>query len=236
MGFDGQEAISAHRRHGIRWRVQSGLYNADEIIHHFVEDLTLTGMTLPEANKKVRSIVAEEWAAQLEAQQTWPLGPTVSDKVATAFDSLERNHKILARMNCGCCNTCGIAELREDNDDDTRGYVFFHEQATESVLDCGYLYLTFGSFSKSVRRNREVGGTIVRSLRRAGLRVEWSGDERGKILVRCGEWRRRLDDDDELEDILDDSFDSDCMSSSEEEDEETEVNSESASSDGNATI
>ncbi|KAK3192872.1 hypothetical protein K4F52_001229 [Lecanicillium sp. MT-2017a] len=231
MEVNDQEALRADRRNDIRWRVQSGFYTADEIIHHFAE-----GMTLSEAKKKVRSVVADEWAMQLEAQQTWPPGPTVSDKVATAFDSLERNHKILARMNCACCNSCGIAELGEDRDSDTRGYVFFHEQTTESVMDDGDLYLAYGSFSKSVRRNREVGETIVRSLRRAGLRVEWSGDEGRKILVRCGEWRRRLDGDDELEDIRDDSFDSDCMSSSEEEDEEAEVNSEPASSDGNATI
>lgn len=226
MRLRSQVAAEAKTRANIRWRVQSGFYTADDIIEGIAESLAHNeDITQLEANKKVRRIVAEEWAAQLEKQQTWPPGPTVSDKVAMAFDSLRRNHKILAGMNQPCCNSCGIGELQEDWDDDIRGYVCFREQTTEAVVHGGALYLAFGAFSKSDRRNREVGGVIVRSLRRAGLRVEWQLDPKVKILVRCGEWRRRLDDEEELEDVFDDDFDGDCKSlpSEDEEDEEDEA-------------
>ncbi|KAL3491055.1 hypothetical protein BJX62DRAFT_205778 [Aspergillus germanicus] len=117
-------------------------------------------------------------------------------------------------MNFTCCATCGVEEISEDRDEDTRGYVFFHEQDMEGVaMDGGELSLVFGSFTRSERKNRAVGEVIVRSLRRAGVKVEWDGEARKRIRVVCGEWRKRAGEDEEVEDVGDVDFDSECLSS-----------------------
>jgi hypothetical protein len=209
-----EQSLGRDVKEAITWRVRSGFYTSDEIVNSTADWASREGdLTIQEAKRRVRRAVAIEWTAQLEKQQAWPDEPTVSDKLGKAFTSLERNHKILARINQMCCNTCGREEVAEDRDEDTRGYVFFHEQETESVVNGGDLHLAFGSFTKSEKKNRIVGDIIVRSLRWAGLSVEWTGDLRRKILVRCREWRRRFDGDEEIEDVNDDDFDTDCVSS-----------------------
>jgi Fe-S oxidoreductase len=123
-------------------------------------------------------------------------------------------------MNFTCCATCGAEEISEDRDEDTRGYVFFHEQDLEGVaVGGGELSLVFGSFSKSDKRNRAVGEIIARSLRRAGVKVEWEGEAGKRIRVVCGEWRRRTGEEEEVEDVGDVDFDSECVSSGESESE-----------------
>ncbi|KAI9147565.1 hypothetical protein HJFPF1_12591 [Paramyrothecium foliicola] len=199
----------------ISWKVRSGFYTSDEIVEEVVYNVSheFPGLPEKEVRRAVRCHVAAEWATQLERQRSWPATITSSDKVLKAFDSLERNHKILARLNFTCCQTCGIEELQEESEDDSHGYVFFHHQDTENVVSTGNLHLCFGSFTKSERKNQQVGNTIVKSLRRAGLGVEWAGDTDRRIVVRCGEWRRKLREDEEVEDIEDDNFDPDDISS-----------------------
>ncbi|KAL2837467.1 hypothetical protein BJY01DRAFT_251427 [Aspergillus pseudoustus] len=211
--------IDADARRFITWRVRSGFYTSDEIVdtvaQWIVDEQPET--TLSQAKRAIRPIVGLEWAGQLERQQSWPRDqPTISDKLSKAFASLERNHGILARMNLACCQTCGIAEISGDSDEDTRGYVFFHAQDTETVaLEGGDLSLAFGSFTKSERRNRAIGDVTVKSLRRAGLSVEWDGDAAKRITVHCEQWRRRIGEDEEVQDVGDEDFDTECFSSDE---------------------
>lgn len=215
-------------KEAIAWRIQSGFYIADEIIDFMVNRVSnTTDMNIRNTMKMVRRIVATEWATQLEKQQTWPDEPTPSDKLEKAFSSLERNHKVLARMNQGCCKTCGREQVAEDRDDDTRGYVFFHEQETESIVKGGDLHLTFGSFTKSKKKDQEVGDVVVRSLRRAGLSVKWTGDPRREILVLCREWRRRIQSDLDIEDVIDEDFDTDCVSSTDKSESDQEPDDQS---------
>lgn len=222
--------LNIETKNSIIWRVRSGFYTCDEIVASTAESIAdeTQGITPQRASRAVRAVVAAEWAAQLERQQAWPPDEsTISEKLANAFSSLERNHKILARMNFTCCQTCGAQALSEDRDDDSRGYVFFHEQHTEGVVASsglggsggGVLPLVYGSFTRSEKKTHEVGDIIVKSLRRAGLRPEWTRETGRVIKVRCDEWRRRLEGDEDLEDVADDDFDPDCvmMSSSESE-------------------
>lgn len=204
----------------IAWRIRWGFYTSDEIVAAIAESIThepSSGITLQTAKRAIRPVVVTEWQAQLEIQKSWPGESTVSDKLTRAFSSLERNHNILARMNFTCCQTCGVAEPSGDRDDHTRGYGFIHEQDTEHVVDGGDLCLTFGSFTKPDRKTRDVGGIIVRSLRRARLRVKWEMDPGKRTKVCCGEWRRGFQEDEEMKDVADDDFDSDCVRSGESE-------------------
>jgi hypothetical protein len=66
----------------------------------------------------------------------------------------------------------------------------------------GMLMLCYGAFSKSEKKTHAVATTVVRSLRRAGLRVEWKGDIYHAINVGPMRWQRRLTEgaDDEPDD------------------------------------
>ncbi|KAJ0423522.1 hypothetical protein BJY00DRAFT_310178 [Aspergillus carlsbadensis] len=223
----GKIESDADIQRSISWRVRSGFYTPDEIVETVAESVFYNQsqghgkphVTLSEIKRAIRPVLAHEWARQLERQQSWPRDElTISERIAKAFSSLERNHGILARMNFTCCTTCGIDEVSEDRDDDTCGYVFFHEQDMEGVaMNGGELSLVFGSFTRSERKNCAVGEVIVRSLRRAGVRVEWEGDAGKRIRVLCGEWRRRVPAEEDAEDIGDGDFDSECVSSGESE-------------------
>lgn len=209
-----QFLLSESTQRSISWRVRSGFYTSDEIIDLVVDQASTEQNTLrSKAKRIIRPFLAAEWSAQLERQQAWPPGDTISDKLTKAFECLERRHKIIARMNFTCCQTCGISEaFGEADEDDVTGYVFFHEQDTEYLVDGGVLSLRFGSFTKSKRKNERVGNIIVKSLRSAGLRASCGNDV--GILVEFEEWRRRLCEDEEVEDVADDDFDSDFVSES----------------------
>ena len=219
---DQEIIVDADARGSIAWHVRSGFYDSDEIVSSITELVMeeTPNATEQYATRAVRSIVAAEWAAQQERQHSWPDEPTVSDKLQRAFNSLERNHKIVARMNFACCQTCGVAEISgESDEDDDKGYVFFHEQDTEGAVESGDLYLAFGSFTQSEKKNLSVGDTIVRSLRRAGLSVVWARNTKSRIMVRCGSWRRKFQEDEDIEDVQDDDFDLDSVSSNASESE-----------------
>jgi hypothetical protein len=51
-----------------------------------------------------------------------------------------------------CCGTCGAAEIGIEMDDfqdlsgrEPKGYVFFHQQDTESAVESGSLYISYGA-------------------------------------------------------------------------------------------
>ncbi|KAK2784061.1 hypothetical protein FQN52_009331 [Onygenales sp. PD_12] len=227
------------------WKVKSGFYRLSDLISQTTTQLLdelESGRweaeeeaegeenggpppTEQELDRLARQIVIPLWKQQLEIQQAWP-GPdqerTVAEKLASGFEVLERRWKILARMNVGCCRTCGIAEVGEDREDDddydggeearTVGYVFFHEQVTMGLGggegEGEGLMLYYGSFTKSEKKNEAVARRVVQVLRRAGLRVEWEGDVGRGIEVLFDEWRNRLpveegDEDEEDEDYFD---------------------------------
>lgn len=201
--------VDADARRLITWQIKSGFFTADEIIET-VEDYLIDSQpdkTPSQAQDAIRPIVEHEWTSQLERQKSWPDEPTISEKLSKAFSSLERDHRILARMNFACCQRCGVSELSGESDEDTRGFVFFHAQDTETMAEGGDVLLSFGSFTKSEERTRAVGDVIAKSLRRAGLSVEWEGDTKKRMVVHCDEWRRRIREDGEVDSDFSDGSD-----------------------------
>lgn len=106
-----------------------------------------------------------------------------------AFDELE-DAGIVARENFACCARCGHGEIRAEMDEDSRGYVFFHQQRTEAAVRDGLLYLYFGA-GKS-HDAVHVAQEVVGRLRDEGLPVEWNGDADAAILVEPILWRKRI--------------------------------------------
>lgn len=141
-----------------------------------------------EYSRAVR-ITEAVWRERFAEQAGWP-ETTESDAIEEAFEELEDRH-IVARADFTCCANCGHGEIQDELDEDSIGYVFFHNQSTDRAVAEGQLYLYYGACEQE--RAAEVGGLIVDELLAAGLPVEWSGDPAKAIVVGPIEWRRRID-------------------------------------------
>lgn len=133
-------------------------------------------------------------ALHLAQQMTW-LDATDCDRLEEAFAELDR-HGIVARQNFACCQSCGHAEIWEAIDATTQfrpvwGYVFFHQQDTDNVVNGNYLYLAYGAVDGRSANSLRIGHEVVAALERAGLRAEWNGDLNKRICIPTLEWQRR---------------------------------------------
>ena len=134
---------------------------------------------------------------ELKGEQIhWP-AVTDYDRLDAAMEALEMR-SIVARQDFTCCGTCGVAEIgAEINDFEqkgvrARGYVFFHQQDTESAVDGHGLYFNYGhalEYDKP-EASIEIGKELVKALEGAGLRPKWNGDLGQRIFVPL-DWKRR---------------------------------------------
>ena len=129
-----------------------------------------------------------------EEQKTWT-HETDCDKLDEAFAELDRKG-IVARQNFTGCQTCGHTEIGNEIDDalefrPVRGYVFFHQQDTEHVVEMDKLYLAYGSVDGKEDDSVDIGYEVMAALRRAGLLVEWNGMIQKRICIKEIRWQRR---------------------------------------------
>ncbi|MGW3042561.1 DUF6891 domain-containing protein [Kitasatospora sp. NPDC001159] len=173
--------------------IRCGFQEPDEIAESLVEVLDDQGLTQEEAER----IVAPLWTERLAEQAAWPETTDV-DRLEEAFDALEEQG-IVAAMDFTCCAGCGYAEIGDEADEDSHGFVFFHQQDTEAAAAGRGLMLRYGAFHTgdepnevSERRTVEVGRAVVAALETVGLPVEWDGSPHAAIRVAPLEWLNRL--------------------------------------------
>jgi hypothetical protein len=133
------------------------------------------------------------WKARVEEQREWP-EVTDNDLLERAFARLRRTG-IVAEENFTCCQSCGVAEIGGEVPEGSvmDGYAFFHRQDTEGALTDGKLFLSYGTFGSESGPQKavEVGERVVAALEAEGLRTQWNGSPRARIIVFM-EWRKRL--------------------------------------------
>lgn len=165
-----------------------------------VEDEEGAG-TLSEAQCRA---IAQYLIDARRAQQAG-FGEVPASKLDRAFEALRRAH-VVAEQDFTCCNTCGHAEIEGDQGD--LGYVFFHQQDTESLAEYGSTYLSYGIFwpahiseeeykalSSSQREELYDATTIklmktvvIPTLQEHGIGVSWEGNVDTRILITDVEW------------------------------------------------
>ena len=133
----------------------------------------------------------------LKAEQIrWP-AVTDYDRLDAALEALEMK-RIVARQDFTCCGNCGQAEIGaeiadfEEKGVRARGYVFFHQQDTESAVEGHGLYFNYGhalEYDKP-EASRDIGRELVAALEGAGLRPKWDGDLGKRVFVGL-DWKRR---------------------------------------------
>ena len=135
----------------------------------------------------------KEWGLdeEDETELLWPIWPLL-------FMG-ESDTEQYARQNFTCCGTCASAEIWDEIDDsrEWKGYIYFHQQDTESLAESGGTYVGFGSFlayprdeekwnTLSDAQKEEISAlhkklsvelmkdTIIPVLEKHGLSVKWN--------------------------------------------------------------
>ncbi|MFI0485015.1 DUF6891 domain-containing protein [Actinomadura sp. 9N215] len=146
-----------------------------------------------DAGALAREIAAEEFAAYLADQRTWP-DVTDTDRLLRAFRDLDLSG-IVARADFACCQSCGMAEIGAEvpSGEQRRGYAFCHRQDMETATLGGGLMLAYGIFTDADEPSTqpEIGEDVAEALRRHGLTVRWDGDPSRRIEVDLSYRRRR---------------------------------------------
>jgi hypothetical protein len=183
--------IAAEAAGNARQLITCGYLDLDEVAEALVDmQEDFGGGDKPETLEYGQSLRIAEvaWRARLAEQATWPQRTDV-DALEAAFDELE-DSGIVASENFACCARCGHGEIRGEMDEDSRGYVFFHQQRTEAAVRDDLLYLCFGA--AAAYDPVDVGREVVGRLRDEGLPVEWNEDPDTAILVKPILWRKRI--------------------------------------------
>lgn len=175
--------------------VAIGSYNAAEINDIALDFLQDEGLVIKqEITDRVSDMVNTALDFHYLKQQDWNDEETDAEKLEEAFMELwERG--IIAAMNFTCCQTCGHSEmalwLEQADNQDKRGYVFFHEQDARSMIKNNYLYLAFGSRSCKEEDSLQIAREIAIVLEKHGLEITWNGTTRTRINIPKIIWRLR---------------------------------------------
>ena len=175
--------------------VRGGYTPRAEIVAH-VEDLAVEDGLDPDLFD-AQGLVARE-IADLKAEQLNWSSQTDWDRLDAAMEALELQG-IVARQDFLCCGNCGMDAIVGELDKHdalggrrARGYVFFHQQDTDSAVEGRGLYFNYGHADDRATdaQHAGIGRELVRALEAAGLEPEWNGSLDRRIAVRLN-WQRR---------------------------------------------
>lgn len=152
------------------------------------------------ATALVRSILRRHVEAHAREQEGFP-EVTDTDRLDEVFAALDADG-IVVGQNVGYT----MSDLRDDmweelgERPDARGWIGFHGQDLERVLDGGPLMLGFAHRSDQDADFVVVAGEVRDRLVAAGFEVEWDGDAGERLAVHGITWQRRRSADGVLDD------------------------------------
>ncbi|MDL5201167.1 hypothetical protein [Streptomyces sp. ALI-76-A] len=172
----------------VRTRLRGG-YDSRRELAGLAEEYLAEGDRRPVSGAQARRLVDRLWRERLAEQETWR-GVTDPERLTRAFEALDAAG-ITAREHFACCRRCGMAEIGAEGEG-ARGFVFFHQQSTESVAEGQGLALHYGGFDGTDGTTTSVGHEVVAALRAAGLSAQWDGRPDTALSVTDLTWHKRL--------------------------------------------
>ena len=190
-------------RETVRTRIATGFATLAQAIHE-ARDLAGDDQDLGVHPDDAEAAVRQLWASRLVFLASAPARrPTDDARLAAAFDHLNATG-LVAWMNCGwdqdeASDLCRLEAQRRRAD----GYVFFHQQDAERLVDPNaVLYLGFDATAPLGRRFPDepaydsaaiaVGHRIAQVLIAQELDVRWDGTAATRLAVADLDWRRPL--------------------------------------------
>jgi len=182
-------------------KIITGVADPDEFCALVEGDFDMEDKVLAQAYEQLL-------AARREQQRGWP--PEVRETALTrAFADLAEIG-IVARENFTCCGTCASSEIHDEVDDTRiwRGYVYYHSQDAEWIVEDRSTYIGYGAFLESVMSQDEwnalsdtakdqtyehlviglMRNEVIPLLERHGIEVEWDGTLVHRILLKGVDW------------------------------------------------
>lgn len=179
------------------WRLVVSGNGTDEdyVIEMADDELGLDAATATRA-------LAATLAARREQQAAW--GPDEPRTALTEAFAALADIGVLARENFSCCGTCAPGEMYDERDDSRtwRGFVYYHQQDTEDLLESGSTYLGYGAFldawmtreeweavpdAQKDRRYADITvalmDEVVAVLEQRGIDVRWDHRPQTRILL-----------------------------------------------------
>ncbi|QLQ35383.1 DUF6891 domain-containing protein [Micromonospora robiginosa] len=185
------------------WVVR-GEDDAAEFVDYFDDEEDRHGAT----DEELTAAYGSALAARREQQRGWG---AVGSNLTHAFAELNEAG-VLARADFSCCGTCASAEIHDERDDSRHwlGYVWFHNQDTESLIASadGEVYLGYGAYPPAdfdeaaydalpqaeqqaryqADLERLLDDRVFPVLRRHGMRVQWNRQQSKRVLVTGAQW------------------------------------------------
>ncbi|MEU6245657.1 hypothetical protein [Streptomyces sp. NPDC047024] len=167
-----------------------GGYSSRAELAELAEEYLVTKDHRPVSREQAQALADRLWLERVAEQAAWQ-GETDPERLTRAFAALQEAG-ITARENFTCCRSCGEAEIGGEGGPDARGFVYFHDQCTDSAAAGQGLTLLYGGFDGSSETTAAIGDEVVAALESAGLSTEWDHDPGRAITVTPLDWRRRL--------------------------------------------
>ncbi|MGW1540080.1 DUF6891 domain-containing protein [Streptomyces sp. NPDC002309] len=185
LDSDEREVLETHVR-----EVLVGGYASRAELAELAEEYLVTDDRRPVSREQAEALADRMWLERVAEQAEWQ-GETDPERLTRAFNALQEAG-ITARENFTCCRSCGQSEIGGESGPDSRGFVYFHTQCTDSAAAGHGLMLLHGGFDGSSETTAAIGREVVAALEAAGLHAEWDHDPGRAITVTPLNWRRRL--------------------------------------------
>ncbi len=180
--------------------VKAGFATAREIFELIIDvakyDHELKGDDLKEMRKKLKDIVTKLLEKHQKEQSNFP-EVTDCDRLDAAFADLEQQG-ILTAQNAGYTQSDGFADINEKYWRLTKkqqktyvGFVFFHSQDLERVLESKKLLLAFGAGKGDAKSDVKAGKIIQKVLTAHGFKVKWNGKSDTRLEISKFTWQKR---------------------------------------------
>lgn len=124
------------------WRfVVRGDDDADAFVSYVEDEMEEWGIDDATAGAAFSAVIA----ARRAQQAAWSALPKTA--LTRAFETLAERG-VVARENFSCCGTCASGEIFDERDDSQtwRGYVYYHQQDTDGLIEDRSTYIGYGAF------------------------------------------------------------------------------------------
>jgi hypothetical protein len=183
-----------------RLEVKAGTATKTEILADLTEimkyDYELSSKDLVEAKAKMKEYVTKLLEQHKKEQADFP-EVTDCDRLDAAFVDLEQQG-VLTAQNAGYTQSDGFDVISEKYSRLTKkqqkasvGFVFFHQQDLERVLEGKKLLLAFGAGHGDSKQDVEAGKLIQKVLTAHGFKVKWNGKSDTRLEISKFIWQKR---------------------------------------------
>lgn len=195
-----KQSILKELKERVDLEVKAGFATQRDILFGLTEimkyDYELKGAELKEAKDKLKDYVVKSTEKYKKDQVTFP-EVTDCDRLDAAFADLEQQG-ILTAQNASYTQSDGFEDVSEryyrlskKEQKAYVGFVFFHGQDLERVLEGGPLLFAFGSGKGDKRLDVKAGKLIQKALEVQGFKVKWNGKSDTRLEIPKFKWQKR---------------------------------------------